>query len=233
MAVDGGRGIPGRRGERRVLSPDDQNAESVDEHDQQHLGEHRVAQPVCRRHGGLEPRHGGIRDQVPLLELLQERLQSPVHDEFGDDQQRKRHQVADVNFHVEQERHRDASVHQPSLQGREQQQRQPRKHRDDDDALSKHRRRLVGQVRTPQKLEQRPAQHQREIRRIPCRSRFIARRRLHWIHARTPVPHTNGADSAFRSPRPRGDRPRAWPCRSPSRPWSSFPEQGRRQCPAG
>ena len=97
--------VPGGRVERHVVAPDDQDADPIDEGDQQHLGEHRVAQPECRRDGGLEPRHGALGNQIAFQELLHQGTHAPVHHELGNDQQGQRHQEADVNFHVQQERH--------------------------------------------------------------------------------------------------------------------------------
>ena len=179
LRTRGGRGrIPRRRVERDVLAPDDQDADAIDEGDQQHLGEHRIAQPEGRGDGCLKTRHGVRGNHVSFKELLQQGPHAPVHHQFGDDQQRQRHQEADVGFDVEQERHARAAAPQVSFQPREQQQRQPSQQRNDDDALAHHHQRVIGQVRLPEKLEERPAEDEREIggiaQKIPILGRFCA-----------------------------------------------------------
>jgi hypothetical protein len=77
------------------------------------------------------------------------------------------HQEADVNLHVQQKRHGRTAAQHLSLQGRQHQERQPGQQRDDEDALAHQQQRVVGQVRPAQKLEERPAQDQREVRRLP------------------------------------------------------------------
>ena len=166
-ALGGRRRVPRGRVERHVLAPDDQDADPIHEGDQQHLGEHRVAQPECRCDGRLEPRHGVLGNQVAFEELLQQGTHAPVHHELGNDQQGQRHQEADVNFHIQQKRYGRAAAQQVSFQSREHQERQPGEQRDDDDALAHQHQRIVGQVRPAQKLEERPAQDEREVRRIP------------------------------------------------------------------
>ena len=148
------------------MAPDDQYPDPIHEGDEQHLGEHRVAQPKRRRDGGVEPRHRVLGDQISFPELLQQGAHALVHDELGNDQQRQGHQEADVNLHVQQKGYsRTAAQHLP-LQGREHQERQPGKQRDDEDALTHQQQRIVGQVRPAQELEERPAEDEREVRRV-------------------------------------------------------------------
>jgi len=54
-----------------------------------------------------------------------------------------------------------------SFQSREQKERQPGKQRDDDDAPAQQLQRIVHQTRPAQKLEERPAQDEREVLRLP------------------------------------------------------------------
>ena len=160
------RRVPCGRVERHVMAPDDQDADAIHEGDEQHLGEHRVAQPKCRRDGGIEPRHGAFGDQIAFQELLHHETHAPVHDKLGNDQQGHRHQEADVNFQVQQERHGRAPAQQLPFQSGEHQERQPGKQRDDDNTPPHQPQRIVGQMRPTQKLEERPAQDEREVLRI-------------------------------------------------------------------
>ena len=105
------------------MAPDDQDANPVHEGDQQQLGEHGIAQPQRRRDGGLEPGHGLVGDQVPLDELLKQRVHAPVDHQLGDDKQRHRDQEADVNFGVQQERQARTCAHQLTFDRRQHQQR--------------------------------------------------------------------------------------------------------------
>ena len=81
-----------------------------------------------------------------------------MHDEFRGDQQRHHEQELDLDLDVQQEWHGRTAAEQLSADGREQQQRQPGNERNDDDAPPLQRKRVVGQMRAPQQLEQRPAQ---------------------------------------------------------------------------
>ena len=111
----------------------------------------------------IEPRQGALGDQIAVQELLHHRPHAPVHHQLGNDQQRQRHQEADMYFHVQQERHGRAPAQQLPFQSREQQQRQPGEQRDDEDALAQQLSASSGQVRPAQKLEKRPAQDERKI----------------------------------------------------------------------
>ena len=68
-----------------------------------------------------------------------------------------------MNFHVQQEGYGRIPAEQLSFQNRERQERRPGKQRDDDDALVHQHQRIIGQVRPTQKLEERPAQDEREV----------------------------------------------------------------------
>ena len=69
-AVSRRRRVPGGRVERHVLAPDDQDTDAIHEGDQQHLGEHRIAEPKRRRDGGIESRHGAFGNQMAFQEYL-------------------------------------------------------------------------------------------------------------------------------------------------------------------
>ena len=148
------------------MPPDDQDADAIHEGDQQQLGRHRIAQPEGRGDGGIEARHGALRNQLALEELLEQGTHALVHHQLGDDQQGHRQQEPDVHLGVVDERHRHARSPRLTLQSREHQQRQPADHRDGHHALAQMRQRVVGQMRAAQELEQRPAQDEREVRRI-------------------------------------------------------------------
>jgi hypothetical protein len=90
-----------------------------------------------------------------------------VHHKFCNDQQGDRQQEANMNFQVQQEGYGRVPAQQLSFQSRERQERQPYDQRDDDDASTHQHQRIVGQMRTTQKLEEWPAKDEREVLRIP------------------------------------------------------------------
>ena len=145
------------------MAPDNQDTDDIDESDQQHLGEHRVAQPKRRRDGGIKPRHGALGNQIAVEELPHHKTHALVHHKLRNDEQRHRHQKADMNLHVQQEGYGRAPAQRLSFQSREHQERQPGEQRDDDDALAHQLQRIAGQMRPAQKLEERPAQDEREV----------------------------------------------------------------------
>ena len=183
-AFGGGRRVPRGRVECHVVAPDDQDADPIHEGDEQHLGEHRVTQSKRGGHGGLESRDRVLWNQPSFQELLQQGTHAPVHHELGNDQQRQRHQEADVHFHVQQKGHDRTATQHLSLQSREQQKRQPGQQRDHDDALAHQQQRVVGEVCPAQKLEERPAQDQRKIRGIPERVHAVGGLRGAGLHLR-------------------------------------------------
>ena len=136
QALDGRHRVPRSCGERRVLAPDKQNTDDIDESDQQHLGEHRVAQPKRRRDGGIKPCQGALGNQIAVEELPHHKTHALVHHKLRRDEQRHHHQKTDMNFHVQQERYGRAPAQRVSFQSREHQERQPGEQRDDDDALA-------------------------------------------------------------------------------------------------
>jgi len=97
---------------------------------------------------------------------LQQRSRAPVHDQFGNDQQRHRQEKADVHLRVLQKRHHDAAAHHLALERGQHQQRQPGDRSNDNDALPHHHQRVVGEVRPTQELKQRAAQDERELLRM-------------------------------------------------------------------
>jgi hypothetical protein len=97
------------------MTPDDQDADCVHEDDQQHLGEHRIAQPERRLDGAVETRQIFLGNQLSLQKLQQQRAHPEVHDQLRNDEQRHRHQKADVDFHVLQKRHPGITAEQMSF----------------------------------------------------------------------------------------------------------------------
>ncbi len=162
----GGR-VPRGRIERHVLTPDDGDADDVDDGDQQQLGRNRIAQPIGGPDGSIESGRGGLWNQVALQEARRQRAHALVHDQLGDNQQWHRQQELGVNVHVHEERHGDVPAQHVSCECRERQQRQPGEQRDHDDAPACQHQRIVGEARATQQLEERSAQHQREIRWSP------------------------------------------------------------------
>ncbi len=89
-----------------------------------------------------------------------------VHNQLGSDQKWQRHQVTDVDFYIEQEWYDRTPTESVLFQNRENQERQPSDERNGDDTAPRQHHRVIGQMRTTQKLEQWPAQDEREIRRV-------------------------------------------------------------------
>ena len=69
------------------MAPNDQDSDDIYEGDKQNLGTHRVAQPKCRRNGGIEPRHSALGNQPAFQELLYQETHAPVHHKLGTDQE--------------------------------------------------------------------------------------------------------------------------------------------------
>jgi hypothetical protein len=168
------------------VAPDEQDADSINNADQQHFSEHRVAQPECRGDNCFKLLQGLRGDQVSFDELLQQGAHAPVHHEFGQDEQGHGHQKADMGFDIQQKRHSNAAAIKLPLKGRHQQQWQPRNERDHDDALANHHQRIVRQMRPPQKLEERPTQNERKVRRILQQIPVWGRFRCANFHFRPP-----------------------------------------------
>ena len=71
-----------------------------------------------------------------------------------------------MHFDVEEKGDRDVAPPRPSLPRREQQQRQPRDQHADENAAMDQRQRIVGEARPAKQLEQRAAEHEREVGRL-------------------------------------------------------------------
>ena len=71
-----------------------------------------------------------------------------------------------MNFKVEEKGHRHPAAQQATFIRREQQQRQPGKQGDNDDAFAQQFECIARQVGAAKKLVQRSAQHQREVSRL-------------------------------------------------------------------
>ena len=130
-------------------------------------------------------------NQVPFEELLQQRTQPSVHDQFGRNQQGERRQIADVDFHVEQEGDPNTAFQQPSFDCRKDEERQPGKCGDDDDPPADHQQRVVGKVRPAENLEERPAQDEREVLLNSSPGRVGAQCGRSGIHCRSPSEHAD------------------------------------------
>ena len=76
-------------------------------------------------------------------------------DKLGNDQQGHDQQESGMNLHVFQERHGRGPAQQVPLQSGEHEEGQPGHQQKGDDPLAHERQRVVGQVRTAQKLEER------------------------------------------------------------------------------
>ena len=127
-----------------------------------------------RGDGVVEPLPRILGDQLAIEELPHHQAHPTVHNELREDQQRHRHQKADVNLDVGEEWHRNGAAPELSRDGRQQQQREPGEQRDDDDATRGQFEGVARQVRASEELVQRAAEHQREVglfQRQPLRRR--------------------------------------------------------------
>ena len=106
-----------------------------------------------------------VGDQFAFQELLREGTYAAVHGELGNDQQGQDHQEPGMNLHILQEGDGHAPAPQVPFQSTEHQERQPGQQRHNHDALAHQPQRIVRQVRPAQKLEERAAQDEREVRR--------------------------------------------------------------------
>ena len=108
-----------------MLPPDEQNAESVDECDQEHLCQNGIAKAHRRDDGGVKFHARIVGHQATLHKSSHYKAHSAVNYQFRHDQQWKREQEPSVHVHVEQERHLDAITPRVSFRDRESQQRNP------------------------------------------------------------------------------------------------------------
>ena len=86
--------------------------------------------------------------------------------QFRHDEQWKREQEPGMHVHIEEERHLDAIAPCVSFGDRENQQRQPRDECQGDHTTPHQFRHIAAKMRAPQKLKERSAEDQREIRRL-------------------------------------------------------------------
>lgn len=152
--------------QRHVVAPDDEHAHSVDERDDQDLGQYRVAQPHDRGYRGVELRPRDLRNQLAPQELLQHGSHASVHYQLGGDHERDCQQVTDLDLHVQEEGHGRRSGQESPLERGEHREWQSREQRYDDDASPEQVERVAGQVRATKELVQRSAEDQREIHRL-------------------------------------------------------------------
>ena len=80
-----------------------EDADAIDEGEEQHFGEHRVAQPERRSDRRLELWHRALGDQFAFQELLREGTHAAMHGKLGNDQQGHDHQESGMNLHILQE----------------------------------------------------------------------------------------------------------------------------------
>jgi hypothetical protein len=156
------------------VRPEEDHAR-VDERDQQNLDQHRVPQAHGRLVGRHELRAVRLRHQIALEEAMHQRPHALMHHELGDDQQRQGHQQPHVDLDVLEEGHLDGRAPRPPGQDRQHEQGEPGEGHGHDDAPAQELERIAHQVGPPGELEERPAQHQREIVRIR-RHREVASR---------------------------------------------------------
>ena len=100
--------MPAGDGQGDLRPPEKSHPDHVDERDEKDLRHDRVAQAHRLGDGRVELRPRGVRDQAALEELQHHRPHALVDNQLGQDQQRQRHQKADVQLDVVEERQRDA-----------------------------------------------------------------------------------------------------------------------------
>ena len=156
--------IPRRHIHGRVPPPDEQNAESVDDRDQEHLRQHGIAQAHRRGDGRVKPPARLVGHQAALHKRPHHEAHPLVDHQFRHDEQWKREQEPGMHVHVEKERHLDAIAPRVSFGDRQSQQRQPRNECQGDHTTPHQVRHIAAKMRTPQELKERSAEDQREIR---------------------------------------------------------------------
>jgi hypothetical protein len=85
-----------------------------------------------------------------------------MHDELRDDEQRQRHEQADMELEVPQKRYGNRVRPDAALRGRQEHERQPAHERNDENSLTEQCERVVGEVRASEELEQRSPENQRK-----------------------------------------------------------------------
>jgi hypothetical protein len=109
-----------------VAPPDEQNADSVDERDQDHLRQHGIAQAHRRGDGCVKPPVRVVGNQAALHKRRHHGAHPLMDHEFRHDEQWKREQESSMHVHVEEERHLHAIAPRVSFDDRQSQQRHPR-----------------------------------------------------------------------------------------------------------
>ena len=143
-----------------VAPPDEQNADSVDERDQEHLRQHGIAQAHRRGNSRVKLRAPLARQQAALHKRPDHEAHPLVDHQFRHDEQWKREQESGMHVHIEEERHLDAIAPRVSFGDRENQQRQPRNECQGDHTTPHQFRYIAGKMRAPQKLKERSAEDQ-------------------------------------------------------------------------
>ena len=150
-----------------IVAPDDQNADDIDEGDQQQLGESQncaAAMPTRWRPLNRVMALSGIsrrsRNSCMIRGACADARQ------LGANQQRHRHQKADVNIDIRKKRHGQPAAQQVAVDSRQQEQRQPGEQDEHHDARHHRARRVARQVPDAQKLKKRAAEDEREVPRI-------------------------------------------------------------------
>jgi len=147
-----------------VVPPENLNAEAVDDGEEQHFRDHGVTQADRRLDNRPKPQKLGLGNDVPFAKQLNHRAHAPVHHQLGDDEQRQRDEEANVQLQIEHKGHGHGALRRLALEQRDHQQRKPRDQNEDGHALAHQREGVIRKVRAAQELEQRSAEHQREIR---------------------------------------------------------------------
>ena len=87
-----------------MLAPRQPESHHVDENDDCHLGQDRVAQADGRGEGLVEPRPRVLGDEPALPELAGDESQSLVHDQLGADEQGNHQEEACLRLDITQKR---------------------------------------------------------------------------------------------------------------------------------
>ena len=155
--------VPARDVQSDLRAPDEPYPDDVDERDQQHLGDHRVAKAHARSDGRVKLRPRRVRDQPAFEKLPHHRAHALMDDQFGQDHQRQRDQQAYMQFDVVEERQPDAVAPGVALHDGQHQQRHPGHQHHRKHASVQQLQSVAGQTRAPPELVQRPPEHQREV----------------------------------------------------------------------
>ena len=119
----------------------------------------------------VKPAARMVGHQATLHKRPNYKAHPPVDHQFRHDEQWKREQEPGMHVHVEKKRHLDAIAPRVSFGDRESQQRKPRNDCQCDHTTPHQVRRIAAKMRTPEKLKERSAEDQREIREF-WRERF-------------------------------------------------------------